>query len=498
MNYKKLAVLSALILTLVIGVMMFGRNKTRAAIGGPIPICNVPTDYLTIQDAVNDTGCTTINVAPGTYPEGVAIGRPLTVNGPNAGISALSPRGPEATVTSAGTTFSVTDGTNVTIDGFTINGDFGVYVSGSVTGTVIQNNIVTGTSRALSLDAPGDGASALNNDLVSNTRSLHVSGGAKTNLKVNGNRFSGTASTGIFFSGATVNTIDGFEFKDNQVLHLANIAANISNGTVSGNTFNAAAVGTLDIQIDLHSSTVSGNTFEGNGVNRCLQLFGSQFGEVPSDHVTISGNTFNQCNAYAIQLSPDIHHITITNNDFSNGFDGVNTRAILNDDTGAFVGLWDVTGKEIHINFNNITGNSNFGVNNSQLGILDATCNWWGAANGPGPVGPGSGDKVSTNVDYTPWQTSSGGACVGPDADNDGITDSEDNCPNIANPGQADTDNDGFGDACDVCPNTPGVSCPVATNKDQCKKDGWKTLFRANGTPFKNQGDCVSYTQNGK
>jgi hypothetical protein len=38
----------------------------------------------------------------------------------------------------------------------------------------------------------------------------------------------------------------------------------------------------------------------------------------------------------------------------------------------------------------------------------------------------------------------------------------------------------------------------VATNKDQCKNDGWKTLVRANNTPFKNQGDCVSYTNNGK
>ncbi len=33
----------------------------------------------------------------------------------------------------------------------------------------------------------------------------------------------------------------------------------------------------------------------------------------------------------------------------------------------------------------------------------------------------------------------------------------------------------------------------VPTSKDQCKKDGWKTLEDANGQPFKNQGQCVSY-----
>lgn len=38
---------------------------------------------------------------------------------------------------------------------------------------------------------------------------------------------------------------------------------------------------------------------------------------------------------------------------------------------------------------------------------------------------------------------------------------------------------------------------PVAT-KDGCKKDGWMTLSRADGSNFKNQGDCVSYAQNGK
>jgi hypothetical protein len=37
---------------------------------------------------------------------------------------------------------------------------------------------------------------------------------------------------------------------------------------------------------------------------------------------------------------------------------------------------------------------------------MNAENNWWGAANGPGlPGGTGSGDPVSTNVDFTPWLT---------------------------------------------------------------------------------------------
>ena len=30
-----------------------------------------------------------------------------------------------------------------------------------------------------------------------------------------------------------------------------------------------------------------------------------------------------------------------------------------------------------------------------------------------------------------------------------------------------------------------------------CKKGGWKTVYRSDGTPFKNQGNCVSYAVQG-
>jgi len=39
-----------------------------------------------------------------------------------------------------------------------------------------------------------------------------------------------------------------------------------------------------------------------------------------------------------------------------------------------------------------------------------------------------------------------------PDVDGDGIPDDGDNCPWLANPGQADADQDDVGDACDLCP----------------------------------------------
>ncbi len=42
------------------------------------------------------------------------------------------------------------------------------------------------------------------------------------------------------------------------------------------------------------------------------------------------------------------------------------------------------------------------------------------------------------------------------DADDDGVLDASDNCPDTPNPGQDDRDFDGVGDVCDICPFDPG------------------------------------------
>ena len=38
----------------------------------------------------------------------------------------------------------------------------------------------------------------------------------------------------------------------------------------------------------------------------------------------------------------------------------------------------------------------------------------------------------------------------------------------------------------------------AAASRDDCREGGWQTVTRADGTPFKNQGDCVSYTNTGR
>lgn len=56
-----------------------------------------------------------------------------------------------------------------------------------------------------------------------------------------------------------------------------------------------------------------------------------------------------------------------------------------------------------NIHFNNITGNSKWGILNFSPFIVNATYNWWGASDGPSGAGNGSGDRVSENVSFYPW-----------------------------------------------------------------------------------------------
>ncbi|HEY4120371.1 MAG TPA: thrombospondin type 3 repeat-containing protein, partial [Byssovorax sp.] len=68
------------------------------------------------------------------------------------------------------------------------------------------------------------------------------------------------------------------------------------------------------------------------------------------------------------------------------------------------------------------------------------------------------------------------GSAFAMDSDGDGIDDSIDNCPFVANPAQTDSDNDGIGDACDTCRDTDG--------------DG----FADPGTPAAERTGCLNTT----
>ena len=66
-------------------------------------------------------------------------------------------------------------------------------------------------------------------------------------------------------------------------------------------------------------------------------------------------------------------------------------------------GIYVCGGSTLEAHFNNIIGNSEYGLANDGGGRVDATYNWWGDASGPSGFGPGDGDAVSDDVDFEPW-----------------------------------------------------------------------------------------------
>ena len=127
----------------------------------------------------------------------------------------------------------------------------------------------------------------------------------------------------------------------------------------------------------------------------------------------------------------------------------------------------------------------------------------------PAPTGTGgtSGDggtTIGAGTGGTSGDTGGSGDTSAPDEDGDGIADSDDNCPAIANADQADSDTDGLGNVCDPTPNgdddADGVddmtdNCPGLANPDQTDTDGDRLGDACDPTPNGDRdGDGVDDT----
>lgn len=133
--------------------------------------------------------------------------------------------------------------------------------------------------------------------------------------------------------------------------------------------------------------------------------------EVTVNNVTISGFNITGAEKRGVYLDSSSDN-TISDNEITDNGDGINLDSsnsnqilendILNNsapDSGIHLDS-DSSGNAIH--FNNIVGNSPYGVHNEAEEMVDAKNNWWGDASGPSGVGHGTGDAVSDNVEYSP------------------------------------------------------------------------------------------------
>jgi len=135
---------------------------------------------------------------------------------------------------------------------------------------------------------------------------------------------------------------------------------------------------------------------------------------VDSDNVTIEDNTcVSKAKGYGI-IIVDSANATIEDNTCDSNGHGIYLNSssdivirfnTISNNTAEYSGVHVGSRcEDILISFNNIYGNSLYGVYNDPSNPpVNATHNWWGDASGPGPVGPGRGDNVSDNVAYEPW-----------------------------------------------------------------------------------------------
>ncbi len=356
---------------------------TAANVANAATPCEVPTTpYPTIQDAVNDTSCTTIDVAPNFTSSGsINIDRTLTLNGAQAGVDARSRSGGESLLTAASGQPAITiDAPNVVVDGFTVmtptnpapsGSVYGIVVKGTASGSVITNNIFS------NIASTGNNATAQAIYVANGSDGVEISHNLIDNVSSPG------SAKGVFvgYSASTDPSV-GVVINSNQIKDISST--------------NSGAYGVL--------------VNNGNGST-------SNYGLVIGDN-DISGLSSNTGWVHAVGIEADAPNVTVTGNTFSD----------LTADSPDVVAVWfeseDTSYGSARVNGNNF----NFGRRPSVYGIevdstlsvgsVDGTCNYWGSASGPNLASAsqdsGHGALVSTGVTFDPWSKNAApqGPCV--------------------------------------------------------------------------------------
>ncbi len=325
-------------------------------------LANKPNfSFSTIQAAVSAASPgDTILVNPGTYAESVTIDKPLTLEGANYGINpSTGTRGAESIVDTSivggSTPFDVT-ASNVTIDGFTIEGatdsntgGFGIVLAPGTSGTTLRNNVIQNNVAGLSL---------------ANDPSTFQYTVIQDNLFQNNNEpgpLSGTAVyTDEFNAGGPLANvlIDSNTFTNNQ-----GVALSFAAQTDSGTPYDS-------------NVTISNNTIANNGSGIFL---------ASASNVAITANTISSSRGDAIDVGGGVSGLTIAGNSLaSNGGTAVNVGP---DVSG--VGHYSQPSSNVTLALNSILHNGGDiqidSADGRYVGTLNASGNWWGTALGSSP-----------------------------------------------------------------------------------------------------------------
>lgn len=320
-----------------------------------LPVTNETTGekYATIQAAINDASeGDTISVATGVYVEvgQIIIDKDLTITGADKTTTIIKP-----------------------------NEDTGAGNHQDANAWILVNPDVTFNLSNVTLDGTGK---LINHGILSHGHGT-INNNIFTNIAYN--------QSGPDYKGIAIELYD-------------------SDMTVSSNSF--SNIGRIGVFTGFGSTaTITGNTYTGKGYGTFLD-YGFEVGR--NGQATISNNIVSNNNGVASDGSTSAgilitsyfdpenpSQATINNNTIQNNTDGIAVGYDGDGDGIAETELGSTDDSVVVAHQNKFTGNDK-GIN-SAIASLDAINNYWGAASGPSSVGVGSGDAISSNVDYRPW-----------------------------------------------------------------------------------------------
>jgi len=389
MNRVSLLLLLALVLAPTSAAAGFLYVNPDGLCGGNLP-CYVDLASAVAASSAGDV----IMVQPGLYAvtATIVVDRSLTILGPQNGMNPLPSKG-TTRVPGDPMTEAIFDG------------------QGTV-GTIIR---ITASDVAI------DGIEVRNgtSDLIASPANLPLSGTTLRNCIVH---------AAIGDEGIQLRDQAGAVIECNHVFDTAgdgiNLCCGSSGGLIQNNEIHDIA--SPDAAIYVYNSTdtrIEGNLVYNTTHNEGIKL-GAKYG--PDAALTggiVANNTIHHTAQDGIALYSsnstvecnEVHHSASENGGIYVAYavhdnviednyvhDNVFNTAKWGDPAGIMIGVEVDAGTTVVRN-NRIEGNLPNGVTNQAGAMLTAQANWWGDASGPGGAGPGSGDAVSANVDYSSW-----------------------------------------------------------------------------------------------
>ncbi|KUO68439.1 MAG: hypothetical protein APF83_00510 [Lutibacter sp. BRH_c52] len=335
--------------------------------------------YATIQHAINNVAVGgVIYVDAGIYMEDVIINKGVTLNGVQAGVNpgSLLTRGTETIVVSAtadpiNRAVFILKASDITIDGFTIDGD-----NPMITSSVLLNDsdINAGFGIAKFIEPTAHKNFNIRNNIIKNFYRYGVFIQSTSELQLSGNLI-----TQNHFNNISAQNVDGNYGRWGRGIGLFGNAY----ASISQNVFTKVSTAILVSNFDavsIDNSYITGNTMETYRSGIFLSGFseGANHYEVYNNHIS-TGDLFSW---NVPEASTTNNNIGINASSISNTTgQSFHNNTIINTRTGVLLSynISSIPGWAIQVNNNSITETIGYAIQNSEGNKVNAICNWYGS-----------------------------------------------------------------------------------------------------------------------